>query len=155
MGNLDKKVTEYHIIKLFQQHGTIIREDFMWHMMGEMRGMPRGYAFVEMSTRKEALVAQSKLDRYDLLGRKISVRFAEERETAVTDTAEATEEENKEAVMAVTGKGVSISTKDKIRAIEEKLRKMSEGKKKKTKKSKKIKSSGIEGGKTKKQKVHD
>ena len=31
VGNLDPKVSEYVIIKLFKKFGTIVRVSFMWH----------------------------------------------------------------------------------------------------------------------------
>ena len=47
VGNLDHRVTEYAIVKLFKPYGKIAREEFIWHTQGEKRGMPRGFCFVE------------------------------------------------------------------------------------------------------------
>ncbi|GAQ80016.1 hypothetical protein KFL_000440180 [Klebsormidium nitens] len=77
VGNLSPKVTEYQLVKLFSQHGTIVQEDFMWHRDGPKKGQPRGYAFVEFSTRREAEKAVAQLDGRSFLGRPLVVRFAE------------------------------------------------------------------------------
>ena len=77
IGNLDKRVTEYHIIKLFQPHGKIVREQFMWHASGPQRGQPRGFAFVEFENRVQALAAKASLDAKTLFGRRLTVRFVQ------------------------------------------------------------------------------
>lgn len=91
VGNLDKRVTEYHILKLFQPHGRIVREQFMWHVSGPQRGQPRGFAFVEFACRAEALGAKNALDAKTLFGRRLAVRFvqaklAETLQAASSDT---------------------------------------------------------------------
>ena len=91
VGNLDKRVTEYHILKLFQPHGRIVREQFMWHVSGPQRGQPRGFAFVEFACRAEALCAKNALDAKTLFGRRLAVRFvqaklAETLQAASSDT---------------------------------------------------------------------
>eukprot|EP00462_Mataza_sp_D1_P008064 CAMPEP_0175159450 /NCGR_PEP_ID=MMETSP0087-20121206/23421_1 /TAXON_ID=136419 /ORGANISM="Unknown Unknown, Strain D1" /LENGTH=212 /DNA_ID=CAMNT_0016447485 /DNA_START=61 /DNA_END=697 /DNA_ORIENTATION=- len=135
VGNLDKKVTEYHLIKLFSKFGEIVREQFMWWQHGEMRGAPRGYAFVEMKTREEALAAQRGADETPILGRNIRVRFSEERDTREFEDKDEEGEEgtepktaDKAEVKPKFSRGGKISTQDKIRAIEEKLRRMQQGK---------------------------
>eukprot|EP00243_Klebsormidium_subtile_P010869 TRINITY_DN5946_c0_g1_i1.p1 TRINITY_DN5946_c0_g1~~TRINITY_DN5946_c0_g1_i1.p1 ORF type:complete len:131 (+),score=29.42 TRINITY_DN5946_c0_g1_i1:478-870(+) len=77
VGNLSPKVTEYQLVKLFCQHGTIVQEEFMWHRNGPKKGQPRGYAFVEFSSQSEAEKAVAQLDGRSLLGRPLVVRFAE------------------------------------------------------------------------------
>jgi RNA recognition motif-containing protein len=52
VGNLGRKVTEYEMIKLFQQHGEVVRSQFMYHRFGDQRGQPRGFAFVELGTKE-------------------------------------------------------------------------------------------------------
>ena len=79
VGNLDSRVTEFMIIKLFRKYGKIVREEFMWHAHGPRRGEPRGYCFVEYKTRDEAVRAKSSLDGKLLLGRPLRVRFSEEK----------------------------------------------------------------------------
>lgn len=50
IGNLDFRITEAALIKMFSPFGTIISEDFLWHTRGPKRGEPRGYAFVQYRT---------------------------------------------------------------------------------------------------------
>lgn len=42
----------YHVIKLFQQYGKIVREQFIWHKHGPKRGEPKGFCFVEFATKQ-------------------------------------------------------------------------------------------------------
>jgi len=129
IGGLDKRVTEYHLIQLYQTFGKIDRLQFMWHHVGEQKGQPRGYAFIEFTNKLEAIIAQKSTDGKLLGGRRLVVRFAEERESpndvsidykSVTDRRKI-EIKNNETVV-----GVKISTHDKIRAIEEKLKRMND-----------------------------
>lgn len=50
IGNLDLRITEAALIKMFSPYGKIVSEDFLWHTRGPKRGEPRGYAFVQFST---------------------------------------------------------------------------------------------------------
>jgi len=45
-------VCRYHVLKMFTPFGKIKREEFLWHTYGPKRGEPRGYAFVEYTTRE-------------------------------------------------------------------------------------------------------
>mmetsp|Transcript_15840 Transcript_15840/g.25844 ORF Transcript_15840/g.25844 Transcript_15840/m.25844 type:complete len:178 (-) Transcript_15840:183-716(-) len=110
------KLTRYMIIKLFEPFGTITRENFVWHTTGENRGAPRGYAFVEYRTKEACAKAQKAMDGKLCLGRRIAVRFAHQDD----DNDKSMSDRN-----ALKGKESSImSTADKIRAIEEKLKRM-------------------------------
>ncbi|KAJ1339527.1 hypothetical protein BSLG_005851 [Batrachochytrium salamandrivorans] len=57
VGNFTDKVTEYTIMKLFEEYGKIARIDYLWHQEGPKHGMPRGYCFVEMDSVEEAQTA--------------------------------------------------------------------------------------------------
>lgn len=52
VGNLDLKITEAALIKMFSPFGKIVFEDFLWHTRGPKRGSPRGYAFIQFSTKE-------------------------------------------------------------------------------------------------------
>lgn len=52
IGNLDQRITEAALIKMFSPFGKIVSEDFLWHTRGPKRGEPRGYAFIEFSTKE-------------------------------------------------------------------------------------------------------
>eukprot|EP01103_Thecamoeba_quadrilineata_P015111 TRINITY_DN4676_c0_g1_i2.p1 TRINITY_DN4676_c0_g1~~TRINITY_DN4676_c0_g1_i2.p1 ORF type:complete len:172 (-),score=27.83 TRINITY_DN4676_c0_g1_i2:24-539(-) len=75
VGNLDLRVTEYHIIKIFKPFGKLLREEFLWHTHGPKRGEPRGYCFIEYSTKDEALKAKSQLNGKWVFGRPLVIRF--------------------------------------------------------------------------------
>ncbi|CAL1371150.1 unnamed protein product [Linum trigynum] len=49
VGNLDLRITEATLIKMFSPYGKIISEDFLWHTRGPRRGDPRAFAFVQFS----------------------------------------------------------------------------------------------------------
>ncbi|GAB5366445.1 hypothetical protein AAMO2058_001144400 [Amorphochlora amoebiformis] len=125
IGNLDRRVTEYMLIKLFQPFGSITREHYTWHKVGEKRGVPRGYAFIEYKTREECVKAQKAMDGEMLLGRALTVRYAADKEYESEDAPE------KDRFQVKAKPAIKMSPADKIRAIEEKLRKMKELNKKK------------------------
>jgi RNA recognition motif-containing protein len=51
VGNLSPSVDEYTLIQVFQKYGRITKLDFMFHKTGVLKGKPRGYAFVEFSSK--------------------------------------------------------------------------------------------------------
>lgn len=51
VGNLSPTVDEYTLIQVFQKYGKITKLDFMFHKSGVLKGKPRGYAFVEFSSK--------------------------------------------------------------------------------------------------------
>ena len=55
VGNLHFQATEYQVVKLFQEHGKIKREQFMYHRGGAKKGEPRGVMYIEYETEAEAL----------------------------------------------------------------------------------------------------
>jgi len=100
VGNLDSRVNEFTLLQLFKPFGTIVREEFLWHTQGPSKGEPRGYCFIEYSTRqvffvpwilfqlfgpnldgsvssKEAERVVKEMDSKVLYGRKLKVSFAE------------------------------------------------------------------------------
>ncbi|KAF0031383.1 hypothetical protein F2P81_015938 [Scophthalmus maximus] len=52
IGNIDPKITEYHLVKLLEKFGQVKQFDFLFHKSGPMEGQPRGYCFVNFSTRE-------------------------------------------------------------------------------------------------------
>lgn len=44
------------MIKLFQPFGKIVRVQFPFHMVGDNRGAPRGFCFIEFSLQEVSLV---------------------------------------------------------------------------------------------------
>lgn len=78
VGNLDVRVSEGDILKIFSHFGTIAKCDFLWNHEGPRRGRPRGFCFVEMSNRSEAIAAINDLNGRLLKGRRIAVNVARE-----------------------------------------------------------------------------
>ncbi|XP_066189037.1 probable RNA-binding protein 18 isoform X2 [Sylvia atricapilla] len=52
IGNLDPKITEYHLLKLLQKFGKVKQFDFLFHKSGALEGQPRGYCFVNFETKQ-------------------------------------------------------------------------------------------------------
>ena len=73
VGNLHPSTSEGDLIKIFQQFGTVKNVAYVWHKVGPLRGQPRGFAFVEMSTIDEARTAENKLHKSVVRGRKIII----------------------------------------------------------------------------------
>lgn len=42
----------YALVKLFEPFGKITLMDFLFHFSGPKRGQPRGYCFIEYSTKQ-------------------------------------------------------------------------------------------------------
>ncbi|KAM1407347.1 hypothetical protein ACFX2F_001947 [Malus domestica] len=61
IGNLDLRITEAALIKMFSPFGKIITEDFLWHTRGRKRGEPRGFAFIQYSNKEQFLISTVKV----------------------------------------------------------------------------------------------
>ncbi|CAM0956363.1 unnamed protein product [Alopecurus aequalis] len=79
VGNLDFRISESDVIKLFSPYGKIIAEDFPLHTRGPKRGEPRGYAFVQYTTKEEAQLAKEKMNGKLVRGRPVVVHLASEK----------------------------------------------------------------------------
>ncbi|KAL8519279.1 hypothetical protein ACS0TY_010284 [Phlomoides rotata] len=79
IGNLDLRITEAVLIKMFSPFGKIVSEDFLWHTRGPKRGEPRGYAFIHFSCKEEAILAKEKMHGRMACGRPLVVRLASEK----------------------------------------------------------------------------
>ncbi|KAI8461737.1 hypothetical protein BY996DRAFT_4549417, partial [Phakopsora pachyrhizi] len=78
VGNLSPAVDEFSLVALFSKFGKISKLDFLFHKSGALRGKPRGYAFIEMNRKDEALKAMIELNNKPLRGRRILVTRANE-----------------------------------------------------------------------------
>ncbi|CAJ0938594.1 unnamed protein product [Ranitomeya imitator] len=76
IGNLDPKITEYHLLKLLQKFGKVKQFDFLFHKSGPLEGQPRGYCFVNFETKLEAEKAIQCLNGKMALSKKLVVRWA-------------------------------------------------------------------------------
>ncbi|KAI3902928.1 hypothetical protein MKW92_050153 [Papaver armeniacum] len=79
IGNLDQRITESVLIKMFSPYGKIESEEFLWHTRGPKRGEPRGFAFIQFSTKEEAQLAKQKLNGRLACGRPLVIRYASEK----------------------------------------------------------------------------
>lgn len=79
VGNIDHRISEATLIKMFSPFGKVESEDFLWHTRGPKRGEPRGYAFIQYSTKEEAELAKEKMHGRLAAGRPLVVRLAGEK----------------------------------------------------------------------------
>lgn len=84
VGNIDHRISEATLLKMFTPFGKIESEDFLLHTRGPKRGEPRGFAFVQYSTKEEARLAKEKMHGRLACGRPLVVRLASEKSTAET-----------------------------------------------------------------------
>ncbi|XP_013981452.1 RNA-binding protein with serine-rich domain 1-B isoform X3 [Salmo salar] len=76
IGNIDPKITEYHLVKLLEKFGKVKQFDFLFHKSGPLEGQPRGYCFVNFHTKEEAERAIHCLNGKLALSKKLVVRWA-------------------------------------------------------------------------------
>ncbi|XP_076948070.1 uncharacterized protein LOC143620222 isoform X1 [Bidens hawaiensis] len=126
VGNLDMRITEAALIKMFSPFGKIVCEDYLWHTCGPKRGEPRGYAFVQFSTKEEAKLAKEKMQGKLACGRPLDVRFARDKYFVETEgkVGKLSGESNKSNRL---GNGPGQTSRNaKIAAIKNKLKAMEE-----------------------------
>ncbi|CAK9176901.1 unnamed protein product [Ilex paraguariensis] len=126
IGNLDLRITEAALIKMFSPFGNIVSEDFLWHTRGPKRGEPRGYAFVQFSTKEEAKLAKEKMHGKLVCGRPLVVRLASEKYLLemAGNSGKAVGEANKSGLTSSCSGQMYRSAK--IAAIKNKLKAMEE-----------------------------
>lgn len=73
VGNLSFQTTQDDLTSIFSQYGAVERVNVV---TDRTTGQPRGFAFVEMSSRSEAENAISALNGTDLHGRTLNVNEA-------------------------------------------------------------------------------
>ncbi|GMN44549.1 hypothetical protein TIFTF001_013750 [Ficus carica] len=126
IGNLDLRITEAALIKMFSPYGKIVSEDFLWHTRGPKRGEPRGFAFIQYSTKEEARLAKEKMHGRLACGRPLVVRLASEK--YMVESAENSSKGVGEVNKAI-GAGSStgqMSRSARIAAIKNKLKALEE-----------------------------
>ncbi|KAF9615584.1 hypothetical protein IFM89_024673, partial [Coptis chinensis] len=150
IGNIDHKITEALLIKMFSPFGKIVAEDYLWHTRGPKRGEPRGFAFIQFNTKEvsshfplfnlavimqclifsievsmqEAELAKEKMNGKLACGRPLVVRFASEKYMveAEGNQLKAPSEGSKSSLVGNSSGQVSRSAK--IAAIKNKLKAM-------------------------------
>ncbi len=76
IGNLSFDTTEDQLREAFEAHGSVSTVNII---KDKYSGEPRGFAFVEMSTKDEGVAAISGLNGQDLNGRALNVNEAKPR----------------------------------------------------------------------------
>lgn len=71
VGNISSQTTESHLQTLFSQAGEVISVKIV---KDHQTGQSRGFAFVEMSTRREAQKAISMLNRRSFMEKELLVK---------------------------------------------------------------------------------
>ncbi|XP_077352849.1 putative RNA-binding protein 18 isoform X1 [Festucalex cinctus] len=132
IGNIDPKITEYHLVKLLEKFGHVKQFDFLFHKSGPLEGQPRGYCFVNFNTREEAERAIQCLNGKLALSKKLVVRWAHAQvrrfegfrnDKTMPSSLEPSSSGNGAEGALTTN---HLSTSAKIRAIEAKLQMMEE-----------------------------
>eukprot|EP00002_Diphylleia_rotans_P018587 TRINITY_DN359_c0_g1_i6.p2 TRINITY_DN359_c0_g1~~TRINITY_DN359_c0_g1_i6.p2 ORF type:complete len:170 (-),score=31.41 TRINITY_DN359_c0_g1_i6:1136-1645(-) len=85
VGNLDLRITEHQVVEMFKPYGTIVNFEFAFHRGGEKHGRPKGFCFLEYSSRMEAERAMAAMDERLVNERRLCVKFANERKEESTD----------------------------------------------------------------------
>ncbi|WJX66345.1 hypothetical protein P8452_50910 [Trifolium repens] len=126
IGNLDLRITEAALLRMFNPYGKIVSEDFLWHTRGPKRGEPRGFAFIQYSTKEEAILAKEKMHGKLACGRPLVVRLASER-YALETPASSTKAVGEGHKLHLTGGGSGQTSRGaKIAAIKNKLKSLEE-----------------------------
>ncbi|PFX15279.1 probable RNA-binding protein 18 [Stylophora pistillata] len=122
VGNLDKRLSEYNLLKILQRFGEIKSFDLHFHKSGAREGEP-SYCFVEFKTFQEAENALLGLNGKLALSKPLSVNWARKQ------TGEAGKKEKDKAIPTTPSSSQSSldSCDSKIRAIEAKLKLMESG----------------------------
>jgi RNA recognition motif-containing protein len=81
VGNLSFSVTEDDLRQAFQAHGTVEKAAVI---TDKLSGQSRGFGFVEMPNREEALKAINSVNGADLKGRALKVNEAKPKTDAPT-----------------------------------------------------------------------
>ncbi|XP_074291540.1 uncharacterized protein LOC141618337 isoform X1 [Silene latifolia] len=140
VGNVDHRISEATLIKMFSPFGKIESEDFLLHTRGPKRGEPRGFAFVQYSTKEEAILAKEKMHGRLACGRPLVVRLASEK--AVIDTSQNLSKGSGVVISSRSGStSGQMSRSAKIAAIKNKLKTLEENDSRSAKKQKQLEGS--------------
>mgnify|MGYP000653647476 FL=1 len=81
IGGLHRNVTETHVEKLMMPYGSIVRVNLV---LQPGSATSKGFAFCQYATKEQAVAAVAALDGRTLLGRRLLVRPAYEKERPTT-----------------------------------------------------------------------
>ncbi|MBK7092221.1 MAG: RNA-binding protein [bacterium] len=77
VGNLSRQATEEDLRQAFSSFGNVAKATII---KDKFSGEPRGFGFVEMATKEEAMAAIAGMNGKELLGRTLNVNEARPRE---------------------------------------------------------------------------
>lgn len=123
VGNIPRKLSEYQLLKILEQCGSVAQFDFLYNITDDGKRSPRGYAFVTFSSVVSAEKAIKSLNKTDILGREVIVRLANPK----TDPDHSKSERKiiPAALKAGSKQSLSQSEKsEKIKQLEAKLKRM-------------------------------
>lgn len=123
IGNLDNRLTEQNILRFTTKYGEVVSFRYLFKA-GTERLEPRGYCFIEFSTREEAEKAKGALAGKKALGKKLIVDWARVDMGAKKTGSAFSETWDPSIVSSTLDSGVSTSAK--IAALEAKLHQMEE-----------------------------
>jgi len=123
LHNMSPDLTERELIKLIMPYGDVTRVNYAWHMGGELKGLPKGFATVEFKEQDSAARAIAGLSGREFFGRTLYAREYAEEPTVSDDPATQAARRRAEltaslATFAAVGAG---SVRDKIRALERQI----------------------------------
>ena len=77
IGNLDPYLTEYSLLRLFQNFGVTIKNfNIVYHRSGPDKGKSKGYCFLTVASDEDAQKLIKGLDSKHVMGSRIQVRYA-------------------------------------------------------------------------------
>ncbi|KAL3011665.1 hypothetical protein AAZX31_07G211400 [Glycine max] len=114
IGNLDLRITEVALLKMFSPYGKIISEDFLWHTRGPKRGESHGFAFIQM---QEAELAKEKMHGRLACGRPLVVRLAGDK--CMLETTDRCISLGGGAMGQTSRSAKIVATKNKLKSLEE------------------------------------
>jgi len=126
VGNIDSKLSEYQLLKIFETYGKVAAYDFLYTMNTEKGSRsPRGYAFVTFESSVAANKAIQQLNNKKINGRELQVRYANSTSTSTSSKTVKTIETAVPAVLTAGNSAKSTTSADKlekIRQLEAKLK---------------------------------
>ncbi|XP_062000330.1 uncharacterized protein LOC133717636 [Rosa rugosa] len=122
IGNLDMRITEAALLKMFSPFGKIVHEEFLLHTRGRKRGEPRGFAFIQYSSEEEAKLAKEKMHGRLACGRPLVVRLSSEK-YSIQETENPSRQAGNAAKTSLSASSAGqMSRTSKIAAIKNKLK---------------------------------
>ncbi|PRQ60164.1 putative nucleotide-binding alpha-beta plait domain-containing protein [Rosa chinensis] len=133
IGNLDMRITEAALLKMFSPFGKIVHEEFLLHTRGRKRGEPRGFAFIQYSSEEflistikvsmqEAKLAKEKMHGRLACGRPLVVRLSSEKYSIQETENPSRQAGNATKTSLSASSSGQMSRTSKIAAIKNKLK---------------------------------